>query len=63
MDFKKFSAGSHCYGKWEGWAGGGGHEKKPHVNFNDNKAFETLEDPLSENYKAVFRLREAIGVC
>lgn len=62
MDFKRFTAGPVCYGKND--------PKKmvyppgiTNVNFEDEAAFEHLSNTENTNHSAVWRLREALGLC
>lgn len=62
MDFKRFTAGAICYGK---------NDPKQlqyppgitNVNFEDDAAFQDLENVANPNHNAIWRLREALGLC
>lgn len=65
MEFKKFSAGAHTFGKSDPKANHKEMKEKniTNVNFEDSKIKDHLNNPNHDNYPYLMRMLEILSVC
>jgi len=63
MSFKKFTAGSYCYGSSNESKINLKEKGVTNVNFEDDLAFRHLSDPSSVNFKCIDRMMRNLAVC